>query len=85
MMVDFDSVYNLLKKRGPGYAVSSRGTKYRIEALDGNIVAFPRSGKVTIHRDCWGQNETCQRTRAGGIYNGSYTIYDWYNQQNKLR
>jgi hypothetical protein len=22
---------------------------------------------------------TCQKTRAGGIYNGPYSIYDWYN------
>jgi hypothetical protein len=78
-MPTFKQVYDLLKLKGPGHAESSRGTIYRIEARNGNIVAFPRSGRVTIHQDCWGENITCQGTRAGGIYNGSYSIYDWYN------
>lgn len=30
-----------------------------------------------IHPDCWGENLTCQGTRAGGVYNGPYGIYDW--------
>jgi hypothetical protein len=79
-MIPFYDVYNLLIKAGPGKAVSSRGTEYRIEAKNGNIIAYPRSGRVTIHEDCWGENITCQRTRAGGIYNGSYSIYDWYSE-----
>ena len=29
--------------------------KYRVEAMNGTIVAFPRSGRVTIHLDCWGE------------------------------
>lgn len=77
----FSDVYDLLIRKGPGMAVSSRGTTYRIEAQNGNIVAFPRRGRVTIHADCWGNSVTCQRTRAGGIYNGSYTIYDWFREQ----
>jgi hypothetical protein len=77
-MPSFSEVYELLIRKGPGRAESSRGTIYRVEALNGNIVAFPKSGRVTIHADCWGDNITCQRTRAGGIYNGSYTIYDWF-------
>jgi hypothetical protein len=78
-MPTFDQVYDLLKLKGPGRAESSRGTIYRIEALNGNIVAFPRSGRVTIHQDCWGENFTCQGTRAGGIYNSPYSIYDWFH------
>jgi len=74
----FEKVYLLLEQKGEGKAVSSRGTIYRIVALNGNIVAFPKSGRVTIHADCWGSNITCQKTRAGGIYNGKYTIYNWY-------
>ena len=76
-MPAFAEVYELLLRKGPGRAVSSRGTEYRIEARNGNILAFPRSGRISIHADCWGENITCQRTRAGGIYNGPYSIYDW--------
>jgi hypothetical protein len=64
--------------KGPGKALSSKGTEYRIEAKNHKIVAFPKSGRITIHEDCWGKNITCQGTRAGGIYNGPYSIYDWY-------
>jgi len=74
----FDKIYALLQQKGGGKAVSSRGTLYKVEARDGNIVCFPKSGRVTIHRDCFGQDITCQGTRAGGVYNGEYTIYDWY-------
>ncbi len=49
-----------------------------MEARNGTIIAFPKSGRVTIHEDCWGKPITCQGTRAGGLYNGSYSIYDWY-------
>ena len=77
-MPSFEQVHALLRRKGPGNATSSRGTKYRIEAINDNIVAFPRTGRITIHRDCWGQDLTCARTRAGGIYNGPYSIYDWY-------
>ena len=40
----------------------------RGEAKNGNILGFPRSGRVTIHPDCWEETITCQGTRAGGIY-----------------
>jgi hypothetical protein len=78
MAPTFRDVYCMLETRGPGRATSSRGTAYRIEARNGNIVAFPRSGRVTIHVDCWLQSATCQGTRAGGVYNGPYSILDWY-------
>jgi hypothetical protein len=80
-MPTFEQVYRLLASFGPGKATSSRGTQYRIEALDGNIVAFPRTGRVIVHADCWMHNETCQGTRAGGIYNGPYSIVDWYTEK----
>lgn len=76
----FSSVYELLLRKGPGRATSTRGTIYRIEARDGKILAFPRSGRVTVHEDCWREDITCQGTRAGGIYNGPYSILDWYTQ-----
>lgn len=77
-MCEFIKVYNKLLEKGSGKAISSRGTEYRIEARDGKILAFPKTGRVTICEKCWGKNSTCQRTRAGGIYNGKYSIYDWY-------
>jgi hypothetical protein len=80
----FTTVYKLLVRKGPGRAKSTRGTIYRIEARDGNIVAFPRSGRITVHEDCWLQNITCQGSRAGGIYNGPYSIVDWYIEQKYL-
>ncbi|MDR1786873.1 MAG: hypothetical protein LBR16_00255 [Treponema sp.] len=77
--ITFDAVYELLLKKGPGHTVSSRGKRYRIEAKNGNIVGFPSSGYVIIHEDCWGRHDrTCKGTWAGGIYNGPYSIYDWY-------
>jgi len=67
-----------LVERGPAKVTSSRGTEYRVEARNGNIIAFPKSGRITIHKDCWGKAITCQGIRAGGRYNGSYSICDWY-------
>jgi hypothetical protein len=80
IMVNFDEMYACLEKHGPGKAISSRGTEYRVEAKNDKILAFPKSGRITIHKDCWGQQLTCQKTRAGGIYNGPYSIYDWYEE-----
>ena len=77
-MPSFSEVYELLLQKGPGKAVSSRGTEYRVEAKKGNIIAFPRSGRVVIHHDCWGEAITCQGTSAGGIFNGPYSIYNWF-------
>lgn len=79
-MPSFLEVYTLLIRKGPGRAVSSRGANYRIEAKNVKIVAFPGSGRVTVHADCWGNGVTCQGTRAGGIYNGDYSIFDWYRE-----
>lgn len=77
-MPSFSEVYELLTRKGPGKSVSSRGTNYRIEAKNGNIVAYPSSGSVIIHPDCWGDDITCKGTRAGGVYNGPHSIYDWF-------
>jgi hypothetical protein len=79
-VIKFFEMYDLLVKKGPGNAISSKGTKYRIEAIKDAIVAFPRKGRIVVHNDCWGQSLTCQGSRAGGIYNGPYSIFDWYNE-----
>lgn len=77
-MPTFNQVYRLLRSKGSGRTLSSRGTRYQLEARDEKIFAYPRSGRVTIHADCWGDNTACQGTRAGGVYSGPYSIYDWY-------
>ena len=78
----FQEVYDCLRRRGPGRALSTRGTEYSVKAELVRdipaIIARPRSGRIVIHEDCWGDNITCQGTRAGGVYNGPYSIYDWY-------
>ncbi len=83
----FGEVYDCLKRYGPATCVSSRRTKYtvRAEITAGRptIIACPRTGEVRIHEDCWGQPLTCQKTRAGGIYNGDPSIYDWFNEKTK--
>jgi hypothetical protein len=79
----FDEVFNRLRTAGEASVTSSRGTEYRVSAVvarDGRrtLIARPQSGQVRIHEDCWGDDLTCQRTRAGGVYNGSPSIYDWF-------
>ena len=78
----FDEAYECLESRGPADIVSSRGTRYSVSAGLGRrgrrvVIARPRSGQVRIHDDCWGEDRTCQRTQAGGVYNGSPSIWDW--------
>jgi len=78
----FDEVFGRLQEAGSATVISSRGTRYVVTAQVSKgtkvIVARPRSGQVRIHEDCWGDGVTCQRTRAGGIYNGDPSIFDWY-------
>jgi len=78
----FEQVFDCLRRNSPARCVSSRGTQYevRVKNISGRdtIVAYPRQGRVCIHSDCWGQAITCQGTRAGGIYNGNPSIYDWF-------
>jgi hypothetical protein len=83
----FDQVYSRLQVAGPGRAVSSKGATYRVTSAVAKgqkaIIAWPRSSRITIHEDCWGENTTCQRTRAGGVYNGKPSIYDWYESSSR--
>lgn len=82
-MPTFMQVYDCLVSHGAITIVSSTGTEYTVNAYrmrNGKLTirASPRSGHVYIHEDCWGHDETCQGTWATGIYNGRYSIYDWY-------
>jgi hypothetical protein len=80
----FAQVYLQLQGSGPCKVISSRGTEYQVTAYAERsgrqvMVGHLKSGaQVRIHEDCWGKDLTCQRTRAGGIFNGSPSIYDWY-------
>ncbi|MBI3890352.1 MAG: hypothetical protein HY303_02345 [Candidatus Wallbacteria bacterium] len=78
----FDAVFLRVRAAGRADVVSSIGTRYSMTAeVSGGrrvLIARPRSGQVRIHEDCWGQDLTCQGTRAGGAFNGSPSIYDWY-------
>lgn len=85
MRPTFAKVYSCLQKHGPAHVVSTRGTAYLVsaEVIRGRetIIArlVERTGDVRTHEDCWGDAETCSGTRAGGIYNGDPSIYDWYH------
>ncbi len=78
----FQQVYACLQQNEPAIVISTRGTTYSVYAEHRRgqpaIVGYPRSGQVVMHNDCWGDNITCQGTRAGGILNGNPSIYDWY-------
>jgi hypothetical protein len=78
----FAEVYTALQADGHANVVSTKDTKYRVTAgFVGNrraIIAKPKSSQITIHEDCWNQAKTCAGTRAGGVYNGNPSIYDWY-------
>lgn len=80
----FDQVYECLQRHGLAHVVSSRGMTYMVTAeIRGGrrtVVGSPREGEVRVHDDCWGQDMTCERTLAGGIFNGDPSIYDWYHQ-----
>lgn len=88
-MIPFNNIYNCLLNRGPAEVRSAKGTKYIVEAKvlskggrsgEKVIVAKPKSGAIYLHEDCWGHDVNCQGTRAGRIYNGPYSIFDWYRQ-----
>jgi hypothetical protein len=78
----FMDVHRCLEKHGPATVKSRRGITYKVWAErrkdEPAIVGYPRAGEVAIHSDCWGSDITCAGTRAGGIFNGTPSIYDWY-------
>ena len=80
-MISFSEMYEMLEKKGPGRAVSSKGTVYRVEARNEEIICFPKKGRVTICKCCWmKQPFSHYGNRTGGVYNGPYSIFDWYNE-----
>jgi Family of unknown function (DUF6308) len=76
----FDDVWNCIHARGGMRVVSTRGTEYQVTAGESKgrrvLLGRPRSGTIYVHADCFGQDITCQGTRAGGIYNGSPSVWD---------
>lgn len=77
----FDEVFDRVRGTGEDSVTSSRGTPNRVSAVvarDGRrtLIARPRSGQVRIHEDCWGDELTCQRTRAGGVYKARIAVLE---------
>jgi hypothetical protein len=77
----FEDVWGCIQSRGRFVAVSTRGTEYRVTAETNRagqkvLVARPASGDVYVHADCFGDDITCQGTRAGGIYNGRPSVWE---------
>lgn len=81
-MPTFQQVYDCLRRCGPAHVISSRNTQYTVVAglvsETPTIIGHPRTGRIYVHADCWGQDITCKSTRAGGLYNGPYSIHQWY-------
>lgn len=80
----FSQMFSCLQQHGPAVVTSSRGTQYQVRAVIDRsdrptIMGYLTKGQVRIHEDCWGQEITCQGTRAGGLLNGYPSIYDWYH------
>jgi hypothetical protein len=94
MIFTFEEAFRILSMKGPARVISSKGTEYTVEAKilekgerEGTraIRAIRnkngRESYLYIHSDCWGKNITCQRTRAGGIYDGAPNIQSWLKDQ----
>ena len=85
-MPSFDDVYKCLRKNGPAHVKGAKGGDYTVHAKEINGVrtidaVLGNGGHVRIHEDCWEENNTCQGTWAGGIYNNPpYSIYDWFSK-----
>lgn len=80
---EFESVYRLLRKAGGCKIKACDGKEYTISAEQGNIVLHNRSGRFTVHEDCWGKEKTCKGEKVGFLYTGSNSIINWYNEQIK--
>ncbi|MCZ7399526.1 MAG: hypothetical protein O8C62_07585 [Candidatus Methanoperedens sp.] len=90
--ISFDDAFRILQLNGHARIISSRGTKYDVEAWrmrDGKPairakLVPPKTGYIYIHADCWGKSITCQNTRAGGVYNGKNNIYTWLKDYSSI-
>ncbi|MFA6333003.1 MAG: hypothetical protein WCX22_08625 [Methanoregula sp.] len=89
MYPSFDEAYQILKFKGPAQITSSIGTEYTVKAwvmqkgkrkgTPAILCLLEGGDRIYIHPDCWGLDNTCQGTRAGGIYNGSNSLWAWLN------
>jgi hypothetical protein len=87
-MISFDQAYRILQAKGPAQITSRKGTEYTVYAhiiskneregeLSIRAVVLNKKGLeqyIYVHADCWGAKETCQRTRAGGLYDTNLAI-----------
>ncbi|MCL1902759.1 MAG: hypothetical protein FWG18_04005 [Alphaproteobacteria bacterium] len=92
----FDDVWNLLKKKGHGECVSSRGARYKLFAitLPAGGEKYPEGTKcivavngnlaaLTVCEDGWGKKRNLNGTWIGGFFNDvrSKSIYGWYDRE----
>ena len=94
----FDEAFRILRLKGPTLITSSKGTEYTVyahiiskgdrigeQAIRAVVINKKNQERyIYIHSDCWGDDITCQGTRAGGIYNGMTNIYTWLKIQKFL-
>lgn len=66
---------------------SSRGTIYAVTANHANGLPYilaesqtTKNTKLRVFRDDWNQPNSKSGTRLGGLFNGPYSIFDWYTQ-----
>ena len=58
-------------------AVVERGLEAELQSgLPVIVGRLLGGGQIRIHEDSWGDDLTCHGTRAGGIFNGSPSIYE---------
>jgi hypothetical protein len=78
----FEEVFARIGRAGETGVTSSIGTEYWVKATVAQngvktlVATSRRGGRIRVHADCWGQDETCQGTRAGGLYHGSPSLFD---------
>jgi hypothetical protein len=81
----FNDVYRRLAERGPARVVSSIGTEYTVRAqvtkgVPTILAISGGGGRIYVHEDCWGDDFTCKRTRAGGLYHGDPSLFGWLDR-----
>jgi len=95
MQISFDKAFRILQSKGPARITSSKGTEYTVYAhiiSKGDRIGEPSIRAVVmnkknqeryiyVHSDCWCERNTCQSTRAGGLYDGTNNIFTWLNNQ----
>ncbi len=76
---------NCSRARDRGESCPAEGPSTESKPAMGISWASPELGELQYIQNCWKEAITCQGTRAGGIYNGPYSIHDWYRDNLEVR